>query len=124
MAVKARVLLVEDNVMNLRLAEFVLERGGFDVIPAASAEEAIKIAGDLVPDIILMDMQLPGMDGLEATGRLKENPKTAGIPVVALTAHAMIGDEERFIAAGCKGYIAKPIQTRELAATVEEFLKE
>lgn len=120
---KAKVLLVEDNVMNLRLAEFVLQRGGFEVIPASSAEEAIQIASELMPDIILMDMQLPGMDGLQATAQLKQNSRTAVIPVVALTAHAMVGDEERFIAAGCEGYIAKPIQTRELAATVEGFLK-
>ncbi|MHB8169157.1 MAG: response regulator [Thermoleophilia bacterium] len=121
---KAKILLVEDNVMNQRLAEFVLERDGFEVIATASAEEAIRIAGKILPDIILMDMQLPGMDGLEATGQLKQNPLTSAIPVVALTAHAMIGDEERFISSGCEGYIAKPIQTRELAGMVEKFLNQ
>lgn len=121
--VKKRVLLVEDNEMNSRLVEFVLERDGFSVTTAPTAEEALKIAGNLRPDIILMDIQLPGMDGLEATRRLKQNPQTHDIPVVAITAHAMRGDEERIIAAGCRGYIPKPVNTRELSGTVLGYLK-
>jgi CheY-like chemotaxis protein len=122
--VKKKVLLVEDNEMNSRLVEFVLERDGFDVTTAATAEEGLKVAGGLKPDIILMDIQLPGMDGLEATRRLKQDPLTHDIPVVAITAHAMRGDEERIIASGCRGYIPKPVNTRELSATVLNYLKQ
>ena len=119
---KTRVMLVEDNQMNSRLVEYVLEGDEFETTIIASAEEAVQAAADDPPDIILMDIQLPGMDGLEATRRLKQNPLTAKIPVVAITAHAMRGDEERVRAAGCDGYISKPINTRELAGTVRKFL--
>ena len=115
-------MLVEDNRMNSRLVEYVLEGDEFETTIIASAEEAVQAAADDPPDIILMDIQLPGMDGLEATRRLKQNPLTAKIPVVAITAHAMRGDEERVRAAGCDGYISKPINTRELAGTVRKFL--
>ncbi|MHB0867296.1 MAG: response regulator [Thermoleophilia bacterium] len=118
-----QVLLVEDNEMNSRLVKFVLERDGFHVEVAPTAEEAIRNAASLDPDIILMDIQLPGMDGLQATRILKENPHTADIPIVAITAHAMRGDEERIRAAGCEGYIPKPINTRELSATVASYMK-
>lgn len=119
---KPIVLLVEDNQMNSRLVEYVLERDGFEVRVMDSAEEAVNSAGADPPDVILMDIQLPGMDGLEATRRLKENASTAKIPILAITAHAMRGDEERILAAGCEGYISKPINTRELAATVRNYL--
>lgn len=119
---KTRVMLVEDNQMNSRLVEYVLERDGFEITIIASAEEAVQAAADDPPNIILMDIQLPGMDGLEATRRLKQNPLTAKIPVVAITAHAMRGEEERVRAVGCEGYILKPINTRELAGTVRKFL--
>jgi CheY-like chemotaxis protein len=119
---KTRVLLVEDNQMNSRLVEYVLERDGFSVRVMSSAEDAIRAAAEDIPDIVLMDIQLPGMDGLEATRQLKKNPITAKIPIVAITAHAMTGDEERILAAGCEGYISKPINTRELADTVKKFL--
>jgi CheY-like chemotaxis protein len=115
-------MLVEDNQMNSRLVEYVMERDGFEITIIASAEEAVQAAADNPPDIILMDIQLPGMDGLEATRRLKQNPLTAKIPVVAITAHAMRGDEERVRSVGCEGYISKPINTRELANTVRKFL--
>ncbi len=120
---KPKVLLVEDNQMNSRLVEYVLERDGFVVKVMDSAEAAIKAAGDDPPDVILMDIQLPGMDGLEATRRLREKEATAKIPILAITAHAMRGDEERILAAGCEGYISKPINTRELAATVRSYLE-
>ncbi|MBI5869617.1 MAG: response regulator [Actinobacteria bacterium] len=119
---KTRVMLVEDNQMNSRLVEFVLDRDGFTTIVMADAEEAIRAAADDPPDIMLMDIQLPGMDGLEATRQLKKNPITAKIPIVAITAHAMTGDEERIRAAGCEGYISKPINTRELAQTIRKYL--
>ncbi|MCL4472988.1 MAG: response regulator [Actinobacteria bacterium] len=121
---KPKVLLVEDNQMNSRLVEYVLERDGFDVRVMDSAEEAVQAAGDDPPDVILMDIQLPGMDGLEATRRLKGKESTASIPILAITAHAMRGDEERILAAGCEGYISKPINTRELAATVRGYLSD
>lgn len=118
-----KVLLVEDNKMNSRLVQYVLERDGFQILNAVSAEEAIRLAASEAPDIILMDIQLPGMDGLEATGLLKQDPQTASIPIVAITAHAMRGDEERIRAFGCEGYISKPINTRQLAETVRQYLK-
>lgn len=118
----AKVLVVEDNEMNLRLVQFVLEREGYQIIAAATAEDAIRLAEQDSPDIILMDVQLPGMDGLEATRRLKDNQLTQNIPIVAITAHAMRGDEERILAAGCAGYIAKPINTRELGDKIAEYL--
>lgn len=117
-----KVMLVEDNQMNSRLAEYVLNRDGFTVSVMADAEEAIRAAADDPPDIVLMDIQLPGMDGLEATRQLKKNPLTAKIPIVAITAHAMTGDEKRIRAAGCEGYITKPINTRELAQTIRKYL--
>lgn len=118
----ARVILVEDNAMNCRLIEFVLKRDGHSILIYENAEDAVREAAKVSPDIILMDIQLPGMDGLEATRRLKENPETAAVPVVAITAHAMRGDKERILAAGCAGYIAKPVNTRELSANLEQYL--
>jgi len=120
---KIKVLLVEDNAMNSQLVHYVLERDGFRVINATNAEQAIRIASDESPDIILMDIQLPGIDGLQATGLLKQDPLTAAIPIVAITAHAMRGDEERIRAAGCEGYISKPIDTRALALIVRGYLE-
>jgi len=120
----ARVLLVEDNHMNSRLTEFVLERDGFTVMTSPTAEEAIEAARREAPDIILMDIQLPGMDGLEATRILKEDKKTAHIPIVAITAHAMQGDEERISGAGCEAYIPKPINTWQLADTVRRYIRD
>ena len=120
---KTRVLLVEDNAMNSRLVQYVLEQAGFEVVSATCAEDAIRLAVGEMPDIILMDIQLPGMDGLEATGLLKNNNQTAAIPIVAVTAHAMRGDEERIRAAGCAGYVSKPIDTRKLAKTIRGYLK-
>ena len=119
---KPVVLLVEDNEMNSRLVEYVLERDGFEVRVMDSAEEAVNAAIADPPDVILMDIQLPGMDGLEATRRLKDNAGTAQIPILAITAHAMRGDEERILSAGCQGYISKPINTRELAGTIRDHL--
>jgi two-component system cell cycle response regulator DivK len=114
----ARVLVVEDNAANLTLAMFLLQRAGHTMISATDAETGLTLARDEQPDLILMDMQLPGMDGLEATALLKGDERTRAIPVIALTALAMKGDEERIRAAGCDGYIAKPMRYREFLATV------
>ena len=109
----AKVLIVEDNPANMTLAIFLLESAGHCVINATDAEAGLTCARDEQPQLILMDIQLPGMDGLEATRLLKQDDATRGIPVIALTALAMRGDEERIRAAGCDGYIAKPLAYKE-----------
>src|SRR6185295_14713649 len=114
----AKVLIVEDNPTNMTLAIFLLQSAGHAVLSAADAEAGLTLARDEQPDLILMDIQLPGMDGLEATALLKKADATRAIPVIALTALAMKGDEERIRAAGCDSYIAKPIRYREFLATV------
>src|SRR5690606_24846489 len=103
-----RVLVVEDNPANMTLVTTILRRFGYEVLQAGDAPEGLAQAREEHPDLVLMDMQLPGMDGLEATRRLKADPETRDIPVVALTAQAMKGDEERIREAGCDGYLAKP----------------
>jgi CheY-like chemotaxis protein len=117
-----RILLVEDNPMNVELETDLLELAGHQVCPAASGEEALRLARSETFDLILMDVSLPGMDGLAVTRALKEHNGTAGVPVVAVTAHAMKGDEERILAAGCAGYLTKPINTRTFAQQVASFL--
>jgi two-component system cell cycle response regulator DivK len=114
----AKVLVVEDNPANMKLAVFLLRSVGHTVLSATSAEAAIMVAREEQPDLILMDIQLPGIDGLEATGRLKANAETSAIPVIALTALAMKGDEERILAAGCDGYIAKPMRLKDFLISV------
>ena len=116
------VLVVEDNETNQMLTMAVLLRDGYRVRPAGSADEALAIIGSEKPDIILMDLQLPGQDGLALTRALKVDPATAAIPVVAMTAHVMMGDEAQALAAGCAGYIAKPIDTRTLSGDVRRYL--
>jgi len=116
------ILVVEDNEVNQLLTASVLEREGFDVDLAGSSVQAMERLGSRKPDLILMDIQLPGMDGLALTRRLKADPATANITVVALTAHAMSGDREQTLAAGCAGYISKPIDTRTFGSQVREFL--
>ena len=104
-----KILLIEDNAVNRDLTQFLLESQGYQVREAATAEEAFEILKMERPALIVMDIQLPGMDGLEATKKLKENPATRDIPVVAVTSYAMKGDRESAAAAGCAGYITKPI---------------
>jgi CheY-like chemotaxis protein len=116
------ILVVEDNEVNQLLTASVLEREGFAVEVASSAAQATDRLGLRKPDLILMDIQLPGMDGLALTRRLKADPATANITIVALTAHAMTGDREQTLAAGCAGYISKPIDTRTFGNQVREFL--
>ncbi len=114
----AKVLIIEDNPTNMTLAVFLLQSAGHTVISAVDAEAGLTLARDDRPDLILMDIQLPGMDGLQATAILKKDVATRAIPVVALTALAMKGDEERIRAAGCDGYIAKPMRYQEFLATI------
>jgi two-component system cell cycle response regulator DivK len=119
----ATVLLIEDNPANLKLAVFLLESAGHTVISASDAEAGLALARDKEPNLILMDIQLPGMDGLQATALLKSDDATRAIPVIALTALAMRGDEERIRAAGCDGYIAKPMQYQELLAVIAQLAR-
>jgi two-component system cell cycle response regulator DivK len=118
----AKVLIIEDNAANMTLAIFLLESAGHVVINATDAEAGLTLARDEQPHLILMDIQLPGMDGLEATRLLKQDHATRGIPVIALTALAMKGDEARIRAAGCDGYIAKPLAYKEFLAMVSARL--
>jgi len=118
------VLLVEDNDRNLKLARDVLEYAGFTVLVAMSGEEAVARARSASPDLILMDLQLPGIDGHEALDRLRLDARTAAIPVVALTAYAMRQDRERALAAGFDGYLQKPIDVRRFPDQVREHLRE
>jgi two-component system cell cycle response regulator DivK len=116
------ILVVEDNATNMTLSTFLLESAGHTVVAATSAELGLTLALECRPDLILMDIQLPGMDGLQATALLKGNAATRGIPVIALTALAMKGDEERIRAAGCDGYIAKPLAYKEFLGVIREHL--
>ncbi len=117
----ATILVVEDNPLNMELVCDILEVNGYVVYQASAAHEGIKIAKENIPHLILMDIQLPGMDGLSATQILKDDITTKDIPVVALTAHAMKGDEQKALEAGCSGYITKPIDTREFPRLVKTF---
>lgn len=124
MSVNSKVLVVEDNLMNLELVSDLLEANGYQVLQAQSGADALLLAVEEKPALILMDIQLPGMDGLEVTRKLKENDSTSQINIVALTAHAMLGDEEKARNAGCSGYIAKPIDTRKFIDTVAGYMKQ
>jgi len=117
-----KVLIVENNPANLTLATFLLKSVGHSVVTATDAETGLTLARDERPDLILMDIQLPGMDGLQATALLKKDDATRAIPVIALTALAMKGDEARIRAAGCDGYIAKPLAYRDFLATISAQL--
>jgi two-component system cell cycle response regulator DivK len=114
----AKILVIEDNPANMTLAILLLQSAGHSVLSAKDAEVGLRVARDEQPDLILIDIQLPGMDGLDATGLLKRTEATHAIPVIALTALAMKGDEERIRAAGCDGYIAKPIRYKEFLTVI------
>ncbi len=116
------ILVVDDNDAGLELVRFVLEIEGFRVETAGSSAEVLRRLKVNTPDLILMDVQLPGQDGLALTRQLKADPATVHIPIVALTAHAMDGDREQAIAAGCSGYVTKPINTRTFGDEVRDFL--
>jgi CheY-like chemotaxis protein len=119
----ACVLVVDDNPTNLKLVTDVLEFEGYDLLKAVDAEQAQIILADTLPDLILMDIALPGMDGLTLTRILKADVRTCGVPIIALTAFAMKGDEENAKAAGCDAYITKPIDTRNLPNQVASLLE-
>jgi two-component system cell cycle response regulator DivK len=118
----AKILVVEDNPDNMMLTVMLLHSAGHTVLSAIDAEAGLTLARDGLPDLILMDVHLPGMDGLEATVMLKRDEATRTIPVVALTALAMKGDEERIRAAGCDGYIAKPMRSKDFLAAIAAHL--
>jgi two-component system cell cycle response regulator DivK len=118
----ACILVIEDNPSNMKLAVFLLEKVGHVVLQAIDAEAGIRLAGERLPELILMDVQLPGMDGLAATVLLKSEEATRHIKIVALTALAMSGDREKIEAAGCDGYIAKPIRYQEFLKVVGEMV--
>jgi len=119
-----RVLVVEDNEMNMQLVEFLLEKGGYEIVKAASGEEALAVARSEKPvDLILMDIHLPGIDGLSVVQELKRDERTRRVPILALTAHAMRGDKDRFLQAGCDGYISKPIDVKTFLAAIEPFVR-
>jgi CheY-like chemotaxis protein len=119
-----RILLVEDHAVNRRLAQFLLRSQGYEVWDVASAPEAFVLLEQKRPDLILMDIQLPEMDGLAATRHLKADPRTREIPVVAVTSYAMKGDEAKAFEAGCQGYITKPIDKSLFLETVARTLKD
>ena len=117
------VLVVDDNAMNLKLVRFLLERRGYDVRDAKCGADALSILESVVPAIILMDIQLPGIDGLELTRRIKRDERTRDVPVIAVTAFAMAGDDKKAADAGCDGYVTKPIDTQAFPGIVERFIK-
>ena len=121
--ISGSVLIVDDNPTNLKLARVVLSAEGLDVRTAVSAEEALRVLESFTPRLILMDVQLPGLDGLELTRQLKADPQRSDIIVLALTAYAMKGDMEKALAAGCDGYMSKPIDPGTLCAVVERHLQ-
>jgi two-component system cell cycle response regulator DivK len=115
-----RVLIVEDNEKNMKLFRDVLQAAGYDTVEATTGGRAVELAIEHSPDLVLMDVQLPEIDGVEALGRLREDKRTASIPVLALTAQAMQGDRERFLAVGFDGYVSKPVDIVALVDTVHE----
>ena len=117
------ILIVDDNATNMKLVRILLASEGYDVRTATDAEEALNVLKEFYPRLILMDVQLPGIDGLELTRRLKSDPATRDITILGLTAYAMKGDKERIIAAGCDGYVPKPIDTRTLPELVAGYLQ-
>lgn len=119
---ESAILVIEDNEQNIYLATFLLEKAGFRVVQARSGEEGLALSRKSPPALILLDIQLPEMDGYEVVRRLKRQPETADIAVVAVTSYAMAGDREAILAAGCQGYVEKPIDPDTFVATVTAFL--
>lgn len=117
-----KILIIEDNELNRKLIISLLEIGNYQVFEAEDAETGIEIAGEVLPDLILMDIQLPGMDGLEATNLLQKDDQLKNTPIVAVTSYAMSGDEEKAIEAGCVGYITKPIRTRSFLESISKYI--
>ncbi len=121
---KRKILLIEDNEQNRYLATFLLETHGYAVIGACDGAQGIELAGRLLPQLILLDIQLPTMDGYAVARELRNNPALGNIPIVAVTSYAMTGDREKTIAAGCNGYIEKPINPETFVAEIERYLEE
>lgn len=117
------ILLAEDNDMNRDMLSRRLSRYDYEIVEAANGKEAVDLAQAELPDVILLDLSMPVMDGWEAAGELKSNDETAGIPVIALTAHAIKGDREKALEAGCDEYVAKPVDVDELIETIESALE-
>jgi len=117
------VLVIEDNLLNIKLIKTLLQVGNYQVVESLNAETGIQLAQEFRPDLILMDIQLPGMDGLSATRVIQEDSALKDIPVVAITSYAMQGDEEKAKEAGCVGYITKPIDTRNFLTTIAEYFR-
>ena len=117
-----RVLVVDDNEANIHLIRFILEKNGVEVIEARNGAEGVELAVQEKPDLVLMDIQLPDIDGLEATKRIRASDANGNIPIIALTSYAMPGDRERLIAAGCTGYISKPIDVKAFIIEIEKYL--
>jgi len=118
-----KILVVEDNEKNMYLISFILKKSGYEVIEATSGEESVELAIKERPDLILMDIQLPGIDGLEATKRIRASKADGEIPIIALTSYAMTGDKEKALAADCTGYIEKPIVPETFIAEIEKYIK-
>jgi CheY-like chemotaxis protein len=118
-----KILIIEDNKLHLELATDLLEANGFVVSSAHTAEEGLRMARQMAPDLVLMDLGLPGMDGLCATKELKANPATRHLIVIGITAHAMKGDQEIALRAGCDGYLTKPIDTRRFVESIQAFFR-
>jgi len=119
---KEKILIVEDNPRNMRLMEMTLRAKNYALLRATDGEEALDMAGRERPDLIIMDIQLPKMSGLEVTRKLRENPAFSHTPIIGVTAHAMKGDREKVLEAGCDLYLSKPINTRELPGVIAEML--
>jgi two-component system cell cycle response regulator DivK len=117
-----RILVVEDTEDNRRILRDLLTRAGYELIEAVDGESGVAMATTHRPDLILMDIQLPVFDGYEATRRIRANPDTKAIPIIAVTSYALSGDESKVLAAGCDGYVAKPFSPRKILAMVQEFL--
>lgn len=117
-----RIMVVEDNQTNMYLMDFILRSSGYEVIKVGSGEECLDIAIKDRPDMILMDIQLPGIDGIETTKRIRESPLDGTIPIIAITSYAMSGDKEKILAMGCTGYIEKPINPETFLKEIEAYL--
>jgi two-component system, cell cycle response regulator DivK len=118
----AKILIIEDNEQNLYLETFILQKNGHEIIQARNGESGISLAAQTVPDLILLDIQLPGMDGYTVAEALRKDPTIASIPIIAVTSYAMTGDRERILEAGCSGYIEKPINPDTFPMEINQFL--
>ncbi len=119
---KTKVLIIEDNEQNLYLLNFILEKNGYEVIQAGDGPKGIGIAKKNIPDLILLDIQLPVMDGYAVARELRKIPETKAIPIIAITSYAMSGDREKALEAGCSGYLTKPINPETFISSIEEYL--